>query len=384
MTNLIHNICPACGCGSIANVLSKPNFPAILFPINLENRFSVTEAELFVLGCKHCDHLFLSEIDEAFNKKLYEDFYYLYPYSNLESMQDAYRKPFEKVFNFFTRDNLTNQSLLEIGCSSEDQLNFFRKKGFSCTGISPGINSSEDTCLIDGFYESTPFVEKYNYIVSRFNLEHIINLKFFLDKVSAELTDDGLFFVQVPNTQAFLFNGVFGIYAHEHPQYFSKKSLCFAIERSGLELQFLQADISDPSIILVAKKRPKLLSNLDLAPKNLERMDDVIGLLEDQQEISFVFYGAGLSLCSLLYLDRRLINFQDRIIIVDDNPMLSEKYMPNTDLKIQALSSIGGTSEMILLVLLNPVYHRAVLTRISSFSFKKIYCIDATGLKEFT
>jgi hypothetical protein len=299
-------------------------------------------------------------------------------------MQDSYRKPFERVFNFFTCDNLINHSLLEIGCSSEDQLDFFRKKGFSCKGISPGINSSQDTGFIDGFYESTSFVEKFNYIVSRFNLEHIIDLKFFLDKISTELTDEGLFFIQVPNTQAFLFNGIFGIFAHEHPQYFSKKSLCIAIERAGLELQFLQADISDPSIILVAKKRPKLLPNLDLAPTNIEHMEDVINLLKDQQETPFVFYGAGLSLCSLLYLDRQLIDFQGRILIVDDNPALWEKYMPNTDLKIQSLSSIEDAAGMILLILLNPIYHKMVLPRTRSLGFKKIYCLDVAGLKEFT
>lgn len=99
-------------------------------------------------------------------------------------MEEAYRKPFERVFRFFTEGgDGAGKTLLEIGCSSHMQLELFRAAGLACTGISPGANAAQSACLIDGFYESTPFATQFDCIVSRFNLEHIIDLGVFLSKV---------------------------------------------------------------------------------------------------------------------------------------------------------------------------------------------------------
>ena len=166
----------------------------------------MASAPLNATYCNSCEHIFLTDIDRDFNSKIYSEYYYLYPFSELEFMMEAYRKPFEKIFNYFSHHEAPKKNLLEIGCSSEQQLDIFISKGYECTGISPGAESSENINLIDGFYESVKFESNFDYIVSRFNLEHIIDLNKFLKKVYKELRDDGLFFVQVPNVLSFLKN----------------------------------------------------------------------------------------------------------------------------------------------------------------------------------
>lgn len=46
-----------------------------------------------------------------------------------------------------------------------------------------------------------------------------------------------------------------GFFAHEHPHYFSRSSLSMVLERAGFKIELIRADISDPSIIAVARKR---------------------------------------------------------------------------------------------------------------------------------
>ena len=74
--------------------------------------------------------------------------------------------------------------------------------------------------MVDSFYERHMFEEKFDCIVSRFNLEHILDLNEFMEKIKTDLKPSCLLFIQVPNSQNFLSNGIINIFAHEHAHYF--------------------------------------------------------------------------------------------------------------------------------------------------------------------
>lgn len=376
-----HRSCPACGSYDIQEIVRRSSFPAVLFPIEEAKRNSVTTAALVAMGCRKCDHLFLNEIDQTFNQRLYTDYYYLYPYSNLESLETAYRRPFERVFRFAFEDGSgVGKSLLEIGCSSDNQLDLFRAAGFACTGISPGADSLNSQSIIDGFYESHTFSQSFDCIVSRFNLEHIIDLPGFLAKAYRELKVGGLLMIQVPNVQSFLAGGMLAVFAHEHPHYFSRASLSLALERSGFKVELIQADISNPSIIACARRRDDAPHSRNQARQNLAFMDTVLDVMRKEDRASFVFYGAGLSLCALLYLDDRISEFMERMQVVDDNPLLHGRHMPNTRLKVLPLDAITEPQDAILFVLLNSIYHARVMPRVRPLGFKKVFCLTGEGV----
>ena len=376
-------LCPACSSTETTLIIKSKKFPAILFPIEKEKRFNVASAPLNATYCNSCEHIFLTDIDRDFNSKIYSEYYYLYPFSELEFMMEAYRKPFEKIFNYFSHHEAPKKNLLEIGCSSEQQLDIFISKGYECTGISPGAESSENINLIDGFYESVKFESNFDYIVSRFNLEHIIDLNKFLKKVYKELRDDGLFFVQVPNVLSFLKNGIVSIFAHEHPQYFCRSSISKALEHAGFEIEMIQAAESDSSIIVVARKRLLSPSISKLIKNNLGISNKILEIIQKENRAQYVFYGAGLTLTGLLYIDNRICSAKKTISVIDDNPAIIGKYMPGTNFKILSPDSISDEKNKILFVFLSSIYHENLLPRIKNRKFMKIYYINEHGLCEY-
>jgi hypothetical protein len=382
--NVRHKFCPACGSSNINASICADQFPAILFPIEFEKRLNVATAPLNVMECTACDHIFLTDINLDFNRLIYSDYYYLYPYSSLESMQDTYRKPFERVFNFFAdARNSNGETLLEIGCSSPEQLQIFISKGYLCKGISPGANQLDSSFIVDGFYEETHFYTEFDCIVSRFNLEHIVNLDIYLKKVFKELKQEAHLFLQVPNVRAFLSGGMFGVFAHEHPHYFSEQSLSSVLQRAGFSIEHMQADISSPSIIVVAKKLNNSLSNGKILERNIEEIKKIKEVMRSEAGTSFIFYGASLSLSNLLYLDKDITEYEDSLFVVDENPILHGKFMPNTKLEVLPLDSVKDPRNSILFVLLNSVYHPKVVPKIKGFGFKKVFFISENGLKEW-
>ena len=378
---LTHKFCPACSSKNIHPILESKNFPSILFPIEEENRQKVSTSPLMAKGCGDCNHIFLTSINLEFNRNIYSDYYYLYPFSNLDSLMHYYRLPFENIFKIFA--NPKEKKLLEIGCSEPSQLDFFKEQGYSCIAISPGSNSNSGTEMINGYYEDIEFEKVFDCIVSRFNLEHIINLEDFLKKVYSDLIDGGLFFAQVPNIASFLYGGMVNIFEHEHPQYFCKSSLYAAITRANFQVEFIKGDDLDPSIILVARKIKTPDNLIKKLSSNLKNIESIIAVLnQSKDDTHFVFYGAGLSLAGLLYLDGRILQFLPRVTLVDDNQILWGKFMPNSDLKVLPLDPKYSYKKSILFLLLNHVYHDQVIKRIKNIPFKEIYSLDDHGFNK--
>nr|WP_256737079.1 class I SAM-dependent methyltransferase [Pseudomonas gingeri] len=292
-------------------------------------------------------------------------------------MGKVYRSPFESAFTFL-KGNGKDKRLLEVGCSSGKQLEFFTALGYSSVGVSPGAEAAEGGVLIDDFYENVMFSQEFDCVVSRFNLEHIVDLDLFFRKVRSELKEGGCFVVQVPNVEAFSEAGLLNIFAHEHPHYFCKKSLSSLLNRVGFELEFI--DAQGPSIIAMARSVSKTFSPVQLISKARDIMEKIVSLMEAGDGRRFIFYGAGLSLTGLLYLDRRLMAIEDSIVLVDDNPILLGRYMPNTNIMVSAFEDVSFRSSDVLFVLLNEVYHSRVSERVASTGAGCVYWLTGEGL----
>jgi hypothetical protein len=297
-------------------------------------------------------------------------------------MVKVYREPFLRIFDLFAPSRELG-SLLEVGCSSVEQLEHFMAMGYSCSGISPGADCRASPILIDGYYEHHDFGRQFGGIISRFNLEHIIDLDVFLTKVFSELKDGGAFFVQVPNIECFLASGVVNVFAHEHPHYFCKSSLAALLARSGFEVDLIKAEICDPSIIAVARKpkvRPpgnqRVISNI----RSVDKLIEILGMFDS--DVQFSFYGAGLTLAGLLYLDGRIARYSERISIIDDNPVLIGRFMPNTDLEIRSYSEQAIGERHVLFVFLNPIYQAQIIERMSGSNFERVFYLDGSGIHE--
>lgn len=325
----------------------------------------------------------MADVSLSFVQNLYRDYYYLYPFKGLESMNGPYRVPFEAMFDQVAGGS--TGSLLEIGCDSVDQMRFFLDRGLSCTAINPTLNEAEqrkgEVHFIEGFYGSQVVSGRYDFIVSRFNLEHVIFLDQFLSMVRSNLSPGGKVIVQVPNAESFLKQGVLNIFAHEHAQYFCKLSLINLISRHGFNIDVLP-EVNEPSLICVfsdglASYKPKeaLRSQKDI-------LDDFRKLIAEANGKVFL-YGASLSLTALLYSDRGDEGILQKVRIIDDNISLHGKFMPQTDFEILKLSDISFGDDDVIVLSLARQYHDQVAARLRSRGCRAvIFVVDAEGIRK--
>lgn len=351
-----------------------------MFPIEIEKHERVPFRQINASLCSCCNHIFLNEINEETNKKIYSDYYYLYPFNNLESMNSCYRIPFEEFFKYiFNNININRAELLEIGCSNSNQLDIFNNYGFNCTGISPGIEPSDKFKMIDDYYEKHIFSEKFDVIVSRFNLEHIIDLDVFINKTMTDLNDNGKLVIQVPNVDFFLNCGVLNIFAHEHVHYFCSSSITALFERMNYSIEACNFS-QTPSLILTVGKRVEKYNPNSNITKNFETIEQIKRLIIAHNG-RVIFYGAGLSLAAILYEIDRDILTKKEIIIFDDNPILNNLVMPGTTIKIINYDPQKITKNTLFFLTLSSIYHKKIINKMDTNSCR-IIAINNKGLFE--
>ncbi|HUU28065.1 MAG TPA: class I SAM-dependent methyltransferase [archaeon] len=304
-------------------------------------------------------------------------------------MLKSYREPFNNIFNLVTSSRVHSQGarLLEIGCSKPDNLIPFADLGFSCTGIDPsplalGGRSRRDIHIFSGYYETTTLEQKMDVIVSRFNLEHILDISRYVEKITDDLKEDGLVFIQVPNIEYYFNNGQPLFVDYEHIQYFNLRSLCALFERFGFSLITHYHD-NQPSIIAcfgetafpVSLKAVSLFDRL-LSFKNCinNKREKIKKYIHTGDRI--VFYGCGLSLYWILY-EIKILD-QSRVKIADDNPDYLGKYIPCYSLPVhKAEDSIFRDANTVVLTL-NPVYHQQVIKSLEKLGLRQRIVIIGT------
>lgn len=372
-----HTVCPACHSQEIYPV-KHFELPAILFPIEKEKRFQIPFAPLQIYACDICGHLFSCIVDKAFTQKIYADYYYLYPFENLETMSAYYRKPFENVFKM-VMFGLDAQYLLEIGCASERQMESFVRQGFRCVGVSPGARPSERIQMIDGFYEQVSFKEQFDVIVSRFNLEHILDVDDFFKRVLCDLKQRGKLFIQVPNVEQFLHSGYLNIFAHEHSHYFCAASLRALLQRNDFDVEVL-IGTECPALIAVASPARHVYQPREMLVQSDDVIEQIRGIIAANSSRQIVFYGAGMSLTGILYNNPKEPGINLRAIVVDDNPVLKGRFMPGTNYEVISFDASKIEPSAIVFLTLAPIYHEAVIKRLRNTLVTTVFAITPTGV----
>jgi SAM-dependent methyltransferase len=320
-------------------------------------------------------------VDRAFNARIYTDYYHLYPFDGLETLEEHYREPFDRAFAFVAGGAAQGRSLLEIGCSDAAQLDTFVAAGFRCTGISPGAQPSPRVAMIDAFYEERTFDEQFDVVVSRFNLEHIVDLDLFLERIRGDLRPGGRLFVQVPNVRRFLDLGLLNVFAHEHTQYFCHRSLQQLLDRTGFTVSLL-AGADDPSLIVAAQPLPPELGNAEILARNRSRLADLRALLDEHNGKEIVIYGAGLSVIGMLYGAGGLLDdVPGGRRMADDNPLVHGRRLPGAATSIEAFDPTTIDSDTVVVVALSPIYHARVLPRVLATGAAAIYALTSDGVE---
>lgn len=366
MNKIAKTMCPACLKYDTYKLHEIKNLPAIIFPVEIEKAFEVPARTLEITQCKRCGHIFQHSLDDDFIKEIYEKWYKYYPFSNLESMNDSYRIPFENFLLLTLRREIHHEykSVLEIGCGEESQLMFYLSHGLEVTAINPTVPKSSRMKFIKGYYERADIKDKYDIIVSRFNLEHIGNVDEFFSSLKKNLKPKGRILIQVPNASRFLESGLLNIFVHEHVHYFSIQSLMLMAINNGFNVSNINSSNESSLIVELC------MTTDDMDQDHINHSSSLVKTListMDGAHKRVVIYGSGLSLTKLLY-EENISKYKDKIIIIDDNEALKGRVMPFSDLSISPLlvNSLEDVSDVILT--LNPIYHQNVINRLRALS----------------
>ena len=106
--------------------------------------------------------------------------------------------------------------------------------------------------------------------------------------------------------------------------------------------------------------------------------EDVRALLDERD--GMLFYGAGLALCWILY--ELGLGADGAGIVFDDNPLVSGKYLPRTNLRTVPFSPSILHKHPALTLTLNPTYHDSVVGKLRRAEYAgEVIALGGRGLQ---
>ena len=367
--------CPACGGRSVEHALSQKSVPAFLFPVAADALETIEAGTIDLSICSDCGHMFRDEFDEYLIDKIYKDYYKYYPYDSNEVMSASYRSPFFRFFEMvFARfESRSRIRMLEIGCSKPINMKPFADRGIHCIGIDPSPLAVKNENfpnieVISGYYESEIFEEKFDIIISRFNMEHIKDVSLYAAKIKEDLHEGGRIILQIPNLDYYISKKQPFFVAHEHLHYFTPHSVRSLFEGHGFRL-VASYHLDEPSILICFEKQDSIKfrriskKELDSYKSDIIRKTrELEGFLRGKRKI--VCYGCGLSLYWVLDSVKEMDLL--KISIIDDNKELVGRKIPVYGLTVNSSDSVNFCDVEIVILTLNPIYHAGVIEKLNN------------------
>jgi 2-polyprenyl-3-methyl-5-hydroxy-6-metoxy-1,4-benzoquinol methylase len=362
--------CALCGGHSLEPLMMAKDYPAFLVPLPDELARTVQRADLPILTCGTCGHVQQAQPDAELQRAIYETYYSHYQVDTSEALIPHYRDPFRRFFaETFDEIGAKGRRLLEIGCSSGANVDFLRRFASDYTGIDASERielarkAHPDCSFIKGYFPQALPVGTFDIVVSQFNLEHIGDVRAFLDACRRHVAADGMLVVQVPDIDEFDRNGQPNFLAHEHLQYFRKAPLQHGLCLAGW--QPVAWDSDGPSLICAARR-----TAVKAAPTHLNGhavLDRIVSRFRTAPRIAdrqLIMYGVGPQLFWLLqFVDRAYVAH-----VIDDNPGYRGMAVPGSGWPVEVLTPEMLRATPYVVLSLNSIYHPRVLERIRTLN----------------
>lgn len=301
--------------------------------------------------CDSCGlHQLIHEIEESM---FYTD--YMTP-SNWKNEPHVF-KLIEHLLNLADLDDL----IIDIGCNDGKFLLELEKQGFTrLLGVEPtknmtrhaqnaGLNVTNDYFDAELAKYLVSEHGKFKVVIVRQVLEHIKDIKGFLESARSLLGDGGFLVIEVPDSDLNLNYSDYGVW-EEHVNYFTQASLTRILEEMGWEIKiwyrsvfsgWCQTFIATPSVAIYngVSKLSRAAVDLevlafDLWSTNFTNFKNkVVGTINELigESGRVGLFGVGSRSISTLYS----LDLTERIVSAyDDSREKIGKYIPNTKVKI--------------------------------------------------
>jgi len=205
--------------------------------------------EVALHHCKNCTHRF-TDIKSIKLIETYSQEYFKNKHPNWFENQNL--QLFDYMLNKINSVKSNNPSVLDVCCGQGDLLKYLKKKSntIKLTGIDFHKNDPEKNInFLSGDIFSTEFNEKFDVIINLASIEHIENVKNYINLLKKLCKDGGLIITMTINDSSLVYSvarSVYNLgmktpmeklYDKHHLNHFSKKSLEFLHEKNGLIIE---------------------------------------------------------------------------------------------------------------------------------------------------
>jgi hypothetical protein len=255
---------------------------------------------------------------------------------------NAFRK--NQFSAFISKYSLAGKKVLEIGCGRGEYLSIMQQ----CDVQAYGLEYAEDSvihCVNAGLRVSWGFLESPatrlthapfdGFCVLSF-LEHLPNLNSTLGGIHANLTNEAIGLIEVPNFDMILRNRLFTEFTTDHIFYFTRESLTTTLTINGFELVECAEVWHDYILSAVVRRRNQMdMLHFDLQKAQLQRQVDAY--LSRFGAGRVAVWGAGHQALATI----ALLNLAGKIkYVVDSAPFKQGKYTPATHVPIVSPASL--------------------------------------------
>ena len=314
--------------GNLDLLLTYENMPkAAQYLPAQEDLVTEKGVDLRVCQCTQCGLVQLDNDPVAYYKEV------IRAVGFSEDMKKFRSRQFEQL-SF--HHNLYNKKVVEIGCGTGDYLSLIKKNKINCYGIEAS-KSAVQKCIdngldvyemfVDGVEDKIPHAPFDAFFIMNF-FEHLPNPNGTLQGIHANLTEDAIGVVEVPNFDMMIRENLFSEFIGDHLFYFTHDTLVQTLQHNGFEVVDCQETWYNYILRATVKKR----TSIDLSKFAEFRK----WLTEDLHHYINQFgtvaaWGAGHQALAML----SLANLSDKIrYIIDDAPFKQNKYSPATHIPI--------------------------------------------------
>jgi 2-polyprenyl-3-methyl-5-hydroxy-6-metoxy-1,4-benzoquinol methylase len=189
--------------------------------------------------------------------------------ANIGYLQDANEiaKPYGTDFFRFIETSLVCwgahvRRVLEIGCGGCTILSELKNSGYEVVGIDPGPlawreGERRGIQIINGFFPTSQFEERVDFIFHNDVLEHVDDPVGFLEAQRMQLNADGLVISAVPDCSEGVLTGELSMTMHQHLNYYDLESLKNVFEAAGMEVLSIERALYGGSLYCCARNPKK-------------------------------------------------------------------------------------------------------------------------------
>ncbi|MBI1247926.1 methyltransferase domain-containing protein [bacterium] len=350
--------CRLCGDDQLASRFVIRHAPSNISRLLRESELAADHSiELTVYQCDSCGMVQLAEILES---DFYDDYVMTVSHSaQMANYQRAQAKDFVEKFD------LAGKRVLEVGCGDGFYLTHLAELKMEVAGIEPSQSfrtMAEDRGIVcyGGYVtRETPAPGgPYDAFVTRQVFEHVPDPRDFLLGIRAGLTPDAVGLIEVPSLEQALEHDRFYDFFPDHLNYYSERTLRFAIESCGMLVESIERGMNGEYLVAYVRNAP---------PQHVERFGEVIDRVSQQlREVcssatkagkKVAVWGAGAK--GITALAASEVSGVDYVI--DSDPHKQGLFMPVSHFPIHAPSRLH--SEPVDLVVLTALAYRSEIIR---------------------